>query len=196
MPFSVTQASLTRLPACFNQVAPRVREHYSDTLCTILEHDPRLTPNFNDNVFAAATFNLGPNVTTARHTDHMNYVSGWCGIIPLGNFNYHRSGLLVLWDLKLVIEFPPGTLIFIPSALLRHSNTPIGRGEERMSFTQFSAGGLFRWVDCGCKSKKEFEAEGNVLPDGRARWLAGLARFDSWEQLVARGLAAVHNSKP
>ncbi len=182
--------------ACFNGVAPRVREHYCDTLCTILEHDKTLTPNFTNNVFAAATFNLGPNVTTARHTDHMNYVSGWCAIIPLGDFNYHRGGLLVLWDLKLVIEFPPGTLIFLPSALLQHSNTPIGRGETRMSFTQFSAGGLFRWVDCRCKTQKDFEAEGGTLPQsGRQRWLDGLARFDKWEDVVARGLAAVSGRK-
>ena len=177
----------------FLQVAPKVHDHYHATLCTILEHDSSLTPNFDDSVFAAATFNLGPTVATLPHTDHMNYVSGWCAIVPLGDFNHHRGGHIVLWDLKLVIEFPIGTVIFIPSALIRHSNTAIGRGETRMSFTQFSAGGLFRWVDCGCMTQKDFEAKGGVLQkEGRERWLEGLARFESWESLLARGVAAVH----
>ncbi|RDX40034.1 hypothetical protein OH76DRAFT_1366812 [Lentinus brumalis] len=182
--------------ATFQQVAPRVYNHYYDTLNTILEHDRTLVPNFDRNVFAAATFNLGPEVATVPHTDHMNYVSGWCAIVPFGNFNHHRGGHIVLWDLKLVIEFPPGTLIYIPSALIRHSNTAIGRGETRMSFTQFSAGGLFRWVDCGCQTQAAFEAAGGVLPeDGRTRWMKGLGRFDRWEDVVARGRAAFGRHK-
>ena len=56
---------------------------------------------------------------------------------------------LVLWDMGLVIEFPPGATILIPSATLRHSNVCLNPGDTRMSFTQYSAGGLFRWVDQG-----------------------------------------------
>ncbi|KAJ7811173.1 hypothetical protein B0H14DRAFT_3479965 [Mycena olivaceomarginata] len=46
-------------------------------------------------------------------------------------------------DLKLVVEFPPGALILFPSATISHSNVPVQPGDERASFTQFTAGGIF-----------------------------------------------------
>ena len=71
---------------------------------------------------------------------------------------------MVLFDLGLIIEFPPGATILIPSAVFRHGNTPIQPGETRMSFTQFVAGGLFRWVKYGFKT-----ADKLVLAEGLAR---------------------------
>lgn len=83
-----------------------------------------------------------------------------------------------------MIEFPPGALILIPSALLRHSNTMVRPSESRSSFTQYSAGGLFRWVACGCKSQKDFFADGGVYSiDGEERWLRGVGMWSLWEEL-------------
>ncbi|KIY61385.1 hypothetical protein CYLTODRAFT_447726 [Cylindrobasidium torrendii FP15055 ss-10] len=42
-----------------------------------------------------------------------------------------------------------GVTVFIPSALITHYNLPIAPGETRYSITQYSAGGLFRWVNNG-----------------------------------------------
>lgn len=56
---------------------------------------------------------------------------------------------MFLYDVKLVIEFPPGSTILIPSSIMRHGNTPIGKNETRMGITQYAAGALFRWVDNG-----------------------------------------------
>jgi hypothetical protein len=53
------------------------------------------------------------------------------------------------------IEFPSGALILIPSATIAHSNVPVQDGDERISFTQFSAGGLFRFVDNGSRTQDE-----------------------------------------
>ncbi|TFK80352.1 hypothetical protein K466DRAFT_504045, partial [Polyporus arcularius HHB13444] len=179
------------IDATFKTIAPAMHERYRQVLCTVLENDEKVTPNFTHNVFAAATFNLGPKVSTIVHTDHLNYAPGWCAIVPLGDFNHRTGGQLVLWDLNLVIDFPAGSLIFIPSAILRHSNTPVGRSETRMSFTQFTAGGIFRWADCGCKSLKQLEEEGGSLHlDGAARWKADLEKYPTWEELIAQGLAA------
>jgi hypothetical protein len=84
------------------------------------------------------------------HTDFNNVAYGLCGITALGNFDPTLGGHLVLFDLGLVIEFPPGSTVLIPSSVLRHGNTPVvGEGVQRMSFTQYCAGGLFRWVDYG-----------------------------------------------
>ncbi|KAL0567979.1 hypothetical protein V5O48_014013 [Marasmius crinis-equi] len=59
------------------------------------------------------------------HRDSKNLAFGWCAITVLGNYNWTKGGHLVLWDLKMVIEFPPGSTIYIPSALVCHFNTSI-----------------------------------------------------------------------
>ncbi|KAK7016266.1 hypothetical protein R3P38DRAFT_3203090 [Favolaschia claudopus] len=83
------------------------------------------------------------------------------GVQSLGNFDYTKGRHLVLWECKL--EFPPGSTILIPSAALFHSNTIISAGERRYSFTQYTAGGLFRWVERGFKSETEARASGLPL---------------------------------
>ena len=64
----------------------------------------------------------------------------------LGDFDPTKGSHLVLWECKLVIEFPPGSTILIPSAIITHSNVPIQAGEKRYSVTQYATGVLFRWV--------------------------------------------------
>ncbi|KAJ7828584.1 hypothetical protein B0H14DRAFT_2263384, partial [Mycena olivaceomarginata] len=85
--------------------------------------------------FAAVTFNFGPATITFPHTDALNLTWGWCAITALGAFDPRRGGHLVLWDLCLVIQFPPGSTILIPSAILWHSNVGIASEERRYSFT-------------------------------------------------------------
>ncbi|KAJ7038729.1 hypothetical protein C8F04DRAFT_950891, partial [Mycena alexandri] len=90
-------------------------------------------------VFTTATFNFGPITVTFPHIDFGNLAWGWCVITVLGWFNPDRGGHLILWDLKLIIRFPPGASILIPSAILRHANVKIQPGERRYSFTQTTA---------------------------------------------------------
>jgi hypothetical protein len=89
----------------------------------------------------------------------------------------------------LVIEFPPGSTILIPSGAIRHFNIAIGPDESRYSFTQYTAGGLFRWVDHGYqtetsykkgwnKARKQEEEEVN-----KQRWLKGVSMFSTLEEL-------------
>ncbi len=99
--------------------------------------------NWANSIFSCATFNFGPRTLCFRHTDSGNLPFGWCTITALGWFDPKRGGHLVLWDLKLIIDFPPGSTILIPSAILLHSNTAIAPGERRYSFTQYTSGGLF-----------------------------------------------------
>ncbi|PBK59481.1 hypothetical protein ARMSODRAFT_991148 [Armillaria solidipes] len=106
--------------------APNLFRYYAIHLHDLLIHDATLIMNWTHSIFAAATFNFGPRTLCFRHTDSGNLPFGWCAITALGRFNYHCGGHLVLWDLKLVIDFPPGSTILIPLAILRHSNTNIG----------------------------------------------------------------------
>jgi hypothetical protein len=105
-----------------------------------------LRRNFPGSIFAACNFNFGPRAVCASHIDFANLAWGWCTIMALGDFDPDRGGHLILWDLRLVIRFPPGSTILIPSALIRHSNVPIQDHEYRASFVQYTASGLFRWV--------------------------------------------------
>ncbi|KAJ8072820.1 hypothetical protein PM082_016379 [Marasmius tenuissimus] len=117
--------------------------------------NPGLVQNFANCCFAACTFNFGKAVTR-RHTDYLNLLFGMCAVLPIGNYNFEKGGHLILWDLKLVIQFPPGTIILLPSAMIEHSNVSIGKGERRSSITFYSAAGLFRWVCNGFVSDNEF----------------------------------------
>ncbi|KAJ6533828.1 hypothetical protein DFH09DRAFT_1250058 [Mycena vulgaris] len=123
------------------------------------KNHPDLRRPFAHSVFFCAAFNFGRNVWTFKHRDVLNLAFGWCAVQALGDFDPKKGGHLVLWDLKLVVEFPPGALILLPSATIAHSNVPVGENEERVSFTQFSAGGIFRYVDNGCRTEKELVEE-------------------------------------
>ncbi|THU75674.1 hypothetical protein K435DRAFT_880363, partial [Dendrothele bispora CBS 962.96] len=126
-----------------------VSGHFSqpDTVEKLRGNDPSLVFNFPNSIFACATYNFGPETITMTHLDYLNYIAGWCGITNFGRFDYRKGGHFVLWDLKLVLEFPPGWTILIPSAYLRHSNTAIGPNETRYSFTQYTVGAIFRYVE-------------------------------------------------
>ncbi|KDR72064.1 hypothetical protein GALMADRAFT_41409, partial [Galerina marginata CBS 339.88] len=127
---------------------PKIYQDYTYHLGRLYAHMPTLRPNFpNISIFPACTFNLGPHTSTFDHTDAANVPYGICAITALGRFNPQLGGHLVLFDLKLVVEFPPGSTVLIPSSVFRHGNTLIvGEGSYHMSFTQYCAGGLFRWV--------------------------------------------------
>ncbi|KAK7447346.1 hypothetical protein VKT23_014056 [Stygiomarasmius scandens] len=142
----------------FQTWAPKLHQYYSDHLQSLLNHDPSLKPIFLNSVFATATWNFGKQTVCLDHIDYGNLPFGWCSVYSLGSFDPDKGGHLVLWDLKLVIRFPPGSLIFIPSGVCRHSNTRIRKHERRFSWTQFSAGGLFRWVDHGFQTEEYYQA--------------------------------------
>ena len=64
---------------------------------------------------------------------------------------------MALPQLGVLIEFPPGTLILLPSATLVHSNATVQPGETCDSLTFFTAGGLFRWVVYDFQKEKDFQ---------------------------------------
>ena len=181
--------SLTCPQGAFNLFAPQLHAHYQSNLQNLLKSDATLKRPFDNSVFAAATFNLGGHVATKVHLDHLNLATGWCGIVALGDYDPKTGGHLVLWDLEVVIEFPPGAVILIPSAILRHSNVAVAPTETRSSFTQYTAGGLFRWEDCGFQKQKQFEERGcQHALSGEQRFQEGVQRFSQWEELRASAM--------
>ncbi|KAI0041837.1 hypothetical protein FA95DRAFT_1500892, partial [Auriscalpium vulgare] len=133
---------------------PRMLRRYSDVVSEVRRRDPSLSLAFSNSVFPTATFNFGPQVATSLHRDHLNVPFGWCAVTALGNYDHRQGGHLILWELGLVVEFPPGCTILLPSALITHGNTPIRDGETRYSFTQWMAGALMRWHTYGCRTEE------------------------------------------
>lgn len=123
---------------------PDLYNYYDGSFKDLIDSDQRLERLFDESIWAAAGYNFGPHTITAKHRDFANLPFGICSITALGNYDPTLGGHIVLWDLGLVIEFPPGSTILIPSAAIAHSNTPVACHENRASFTQFTAGGLFR----------------------------------------------------
>ena len=179
---------LTRPLGQFAYYFPKVYRYYSLNLRKLFGHHPDLTHNFNNSIFPAVTFNMGPGAVSLKHADSGNSAAGGCHIHAGGPFDYKRGGHLVLFSLKLVIEFPSGSDVIIPSSAITHGNTPIQPGEMRVSFTQYCSGGLFRWVQHGFQTLKDCARRNKRLMqklDGKAgvRWRDALGRFSKVDEL-------------
>ncbi|KAJ7771429.1 hypothetical protein B0H14DRAFT_2402191, partial [Mycena olivaceomarginata] len=169
-----------------------LRRYYHRTKQTLLQQNSFLWRTFARSPFTAVTANLGPVSVSPPHTDAGNKADGMCLIGALGNFDPSQGGHLVCWDYDLIIRFPPGCNILIPSAVVTHSNTPIQDGEERFSLIQYSAGGLFRWVDNGFKSDRAWLASATAKDveqqeeKRRARCAAALKKFSLWKDVKVK----------
>ncbi|KAL1657906.1 hypothetical protein GGF50DRAFT_121366 [Schizophyllum commune] len=187
---------MTRISGFQNGVvktwAPDYHSFLRENRRSMRSQHPDLRYNFRNSVWSATTINYGPRTATLPHKDFSNLPWGWCPITALGNYDPKRGGHLVLWELRLVVEFPPGSTIIIPSSLITHSNTTVGPGETRFSVTQYTAGALVRWVDQGFQTKEAFLA--SLTPEGRAaeevkaksRYLRGLGMYSTLDDLRTR----------
>ncbi|TRM57363.1 hypothetical protein BD626DRAFT_515426, partial [Schizophyllum amplum] len=174
----------------FGTYAPQVHEFTGSILLQLLASDPSLVRNFPRSVWACLTINFGPRTVCYPHRDFANLAFGWCAITALGDFDPDKGGELVLWDCKMIIRFPPGSTILIPSAILKHSNTRVGRFERRYSVTQYTAAAIFRWVAHGFQLDEAYfaslSAEEAKKDEETAaeRWARGRAMFSKLSDLV------------
>ncbi|KAL1736714.1 hypothetical protein EV714DRAFT_279250 [Schizophyllum commune] len=182
--------------AAFACWAPLLYAYYAEHMAALFKSDKTLVRNFVKSVWACITINFGPQTVTYKHKDFGNLPFGWCAITALGDYDPDRGGHLVLWECKLVVRFPPGSTVLIPSAIIHHSNTQLQPGEERFSMTQYTAGALFRWVDHDCKLDAEYygslSAEERVrAADANARrWKEGVHLWSTMSELRASAAKA------
>ena len=120
------------------------------------------------------------------HTDFNNLSHGLCALTALGAYDHTLGGHLILFGLKLAVQFPVGSTVLIPSGCMDHGNTPIRNGEVRLSIAQYAAGGLFRWVSYGFQSAKSLlktaagrQLKNKINKDAGERWREGLAMFST-----------------
>jgi hypothetical protein len=163
--------------------------YYKERVDKAYQHLPGTLRIFPKSVFPLATFNFGPAVRTFIHRDVMNCPFGWCAIHALGLYDPQKGGHIILWEPKLVIEFPPASTILIPSATITHSNIAISSTEQRASFTQYCQGGLFRWVDNGFRLEEvlkleDFEEYKRICKLKETRWEMGLGLLPTVSEVV------------
>ncbi|KAJ7719392.1 hypothetical protein B0H16DRAFT_1336722, partial [Mycena metata] len=106
-------------------------------------------------VFSAATFHLGPKIYRAMEHD---LAWGWTAITALGDYHPGQGGHIILWDLNLVVHFPPGATILLPRALVRYSFVKIRPDETRYTLIQFTPAPIINFSINGGASDVEFAA--------------------------------------
>ncbi|KAJ8084970.1 hypothetical protein PM082_003747 [Marasmius tenuissimus] len=149
---------------CIKLWEPQLHRKYYETVDSMHRKLLKLPRNFEHSIFTASAFNFGGRVRTIAHRDHMNWPFGLCVITALGHFDATKSAHLVLKEFKIVINFPHALSAAIPSACATHFNTRIAPGDTRTSFTQYTAGAIFRWVENG------FRTEKSIKETNKAEW--------------------------
>ncbi|KAF7799733.1 hypothetical protein EIP86_010975 [Pleurotus ostreatoroseus] len=175
--------------SAFAYIAPDMFAYYRDTMKALHSNNPKLRRFYKGTIFPVVTVNFGPQAISVKHKDHNNLADGLCWILANGDYDPTRGGHLVLWELGLVIEFPPGSSVLIPSAVIAHGNVAIQPGEVRTSMTQYAAGGLFRWVEYGFKTEPNFKkAEPKrarkVMEERPTRWRESIKLFPKYKNLA------------
>ncbi|KAJ6624293.1 hypothetical protein B0H10DRAFT_1666288, partial [Mycena sp. CBHHK59/15] len=70
-------------------------------------------------------------------------------LTALGKYAPMRGGHIILWDLGLVVSFPSGSSILIPTGIIRYSFVKVRDGEHRYSLLQWAGSGIARWLQNG-----------------------------------------------
>ena len=176
----------------FEAFAPCLFDYYNETLQKICECHPELEPDFPDHpFFANLSKNYGPSTVSYLHRDFLNLAWGWCAVTALGFYDADEGGHLILWDCGLIIRFPPGSTILLPSAMIAHANIPIKSHESRYSFVQYTAAALFWWVRNGNMTDKEWEEVASVeekakrAAEQQTCWQDWLAMFSMLDEIRA-----------
>jgi hypothetical protein len=179
--------------AAFKHWAPKLHDLYVKNTTGLTQAYPDLKPPFSEAVFSAVAINFGPKTVCRQHRDQRNLSYGWCAVTSFGDYDWRKGGHLILWDLKVVIEMPPGCTVLLPSAIIKHSNTSLkGRHERRYSVAQFSAAGLFRWESEG--RQPDYAYHKTLDEKGRARearldverFVKGLEMIPSYKDICSR----------
>lgn len=155
----------------------------------VIKSHPHLRRPFNNSSYPACGVNFGPRTVCFDHRDSSNAPGVPCSVTALGDYDPKMGGHLVIFDLKMIIEFPPGSTILLPSGSLRHGNTAVQSSETRTSFTQFCPGNLLRYESNGMCSLNA------MLPAEKAEVQS---RADEmWQEVMRRfsNIATLHNDR-
>jgi hypothetical protein len=159
-------------------------DYYTDTLTKVCDNTEDCEWPIESLPFSSFTLNVDKSCICDYHVDGDNCVCGLCLISPYGSFDYKAGGHLVLHELGLILELPPGSIAFIPSALITHHNIPIAPGETRQAFTAYTPARMFQWVENGyeCFNRQPKVSKEIKLEMGRVAWIRGKRRLPHFYQ--------------
>lgn len=180
----------SRVTASLKLFAPRLHEHLKHNMHQLCKKYDKLRRNWQESVYSTVAFNLGRNVTCLFHRDAKDLAYSLCAIHALGDFDHTKGGHLVLKEPRLIIQFPSGSLILIPSSVITHGNTAIQPGENRQSLTQYMMGGIVRFVNNGFKNLVDLSTKEKVRADEAnvGRWERGTELWCTAEELAHLGI--------
>ncbi|KAJ7729514.1 hypothetical protein DFH07DRAFT_969477 [Mycena maculata] len=132
-------------------------------------HADALYPT-DSSIFSAATFELGgPHIHAGASGLYDRYQPNtWSILTALGVYGPVHGGHIILWDLGLVVSFPAGSSILIPTGVLRYSFVKVRNGEHCYSLIQWASAGIDRWFENGLRMDANFAANASrVLHEQR-----------------------------
>lgn len=114
----------------------------------ILCKDHNLEPPTSDTFFSGMTVNLPlGKQNCVKCDDHRDCTNVYCLLEAsacTGEFNSKTGGHLILYELGIILEFPPGSIIAFPPALITHANVSIAPSETRSSVALYTMMNLVR----------------------------------------------------
>ncbi|KAH9912538.1 uncharacterized protein BXZ73DRAFT_11060, partial [Epithele typhae] len=168
---------------------PKAYGHLYETLDDYILQHPDACMNFpGASIYSGMTVNLGPLTCCSTHLDSMNYPGIPCVVTSLGRFNHQVGAQMNYPRLKMVVDFPSYSSIYMPSAGVDHGNTLLpGRYtpglNERASVTQYVAGGLMRYCALGYRKVNDLrDLRDDVDPPGQ-NFTELLGRYSTTESL-------------
>ncbi|KAJ7055653.1 hypothetical protein C8F01DRAFT_994166, partial [Mycena amicta] len=149
---------------------------------------PKPLRTFPRSAFACVAFNFGPQAATIFHRDWTDRAGKPCAVWAGGPFDHTKGGHIILYELKLILEFPPWTWIIFPSAVITHGNLPVQAGDKRVSIVQYTPGNLCRFIDNGFRTEAKFKTANKkgytqMIRDKASRWVNGLKLYSTMEEL-------------
>ncbi|KAJ7016826.1 hypothetical protein C8F04DRAFT_973077, partial [Mycena alexandri] len=121
-----------------------------------LKHQSDALYPSTSSVFSAATIEFGPHL---QETNRRHEAGSWNILLALGHYNHRHGGHIIFWDLGLVVAFPPGSCILVPTGLIRYSFVKVRPHETRYSLVQWAGAGIRRWFQNGRRTDVEFAAQ-------------------------------------
>ena len=139
-------------------------------------------------MFSTTAFDLGPGVAPQKNHTALSHPYGWSATQALGQFDSTKGGQFIFWELRLIVQFPAGSLVLHPAGLITVSTTPVNEGETRTSITQYMPASLFQYVESGFRSAKELKMHNAAvnqedLKTGADKWRMGLDLFTTLDEL-------------
>ena len=134
-------------------LAPKMYKNFADKLHRLFEHMPELRRYALMSVFTTASFDFNDGRPCRIHDYHPNGSVGWCSLYAGGDYDPTTGGHLYLPQVQLLIEFPPGATVLIPSNLV-YGIVPVAPGQTRYTFTQYIPTDLIRYIDNGLSTRR------------------------------------------